>query len=347
MTRSTQAVIPATESMIPATEAVTPLGRIVLVTASPRTTPGVLSWPAWQALRAGPVLLPAGPDGDEPAQAAALREAGVLVEVVAPAELGALLTARAGSGQTATALVLPDAVAGLGLEPAEVVAGAPDRPGARLLDVVDVMDRLRSPGGCPWDAAQTHLSLAPYLLEEAYEAYEALEDADPVALREELGDVLLQVAFHARVATEAAEPWSIDDVADELVQKLVRRHPHVFAGADAGDLDSSWDLMKAAEKSRTSVTEGVPLGQPALALAAKLQRRGRRTGAPVPAYDGLGGELWQLVRRCAEHRVDPEAALRGVAREYRDALAGVERSARAEGVDPKALTPDGWRARWP
>jgi XTP/dITP diphosphohydrolase len=86
---------------------VTPLGRIVLVTASPRTPPGVLSWPAWQALRAGPVLLPVGPDGDEPAQAAALREAGVLVEVVAPAEVGALLTARAGSGQTATALVSP------------------------------------------------------------------------------------------------------------------------------------------------------------------------------------------------------------------------------------------------
>ena len=209
------------------------------------------------------------------------------------------------------------------------------------------MDRLRSPGGCPWDAAQSHRSLMPYLLEEAYEAYEALEQDDAVALREELGDVLLQVVFHARLGQEADPPWSIDDVAGDLVAKLVRRHPHVFAGASADDLEGSWEALKAVEKGRTSVTEGVPMGQPAASLAAKLQRRGARLGAPVPAYDGLGGELWELVRRCAEAGQDPEAELRAVARRYRDELAGAEAGARAEGLVPADLSAEQWSARWP
>ncbi len=230
-----------------------------------------------------------------------------------------------------------------GVEGVEVVTGR----GARLLDVVAVMDRLRSPGGCPWDAAQTHRSLMPYLLEEAYEAYEALEDDDPVALREELGDLLLQIAFHARLAEEADAAWSIDDVAGDLVDKLVRRHPHVFAGASADDLEGTWEALKAAEKGRTSVTDGVPLGQPALSLAAKLQRRAERLGAPVPAYDGPGGELWELVRRCRAEGVDPEVALRTTARGYGDALAATERAVRDAGGDPADLDAQGWEARWP
>ena len=228
------------------------------------------------------------------------------------------------------------------------------RPGERLLDVVAVMDRLRSPGGCPWDAQQTHESLMPYLLEESYEAYAALEDGDPVALREELGDVLLQVVFHARLAQErdaAHGGWSIDDVAGDLVDKLVRRHPHVFEGAsadhDPADLEGTWDRLKAQEKGRSSVTEGVPLSQPALSLAAKLQKRARKLGAPVPAYDGLGGELWDLVRRCAEAGVDPEVELRAVARRYRDDLAAVERAVRDDGGEPAELSPQDWSARWP
>src|SRR3712207_4277769 len=123
------------------------------------------------------------------------------------------------------------------------------------------MDRLRSPGGCPWDAEQTHASLRGYLLEEAHEAYDAIVDDDPVAMREELGDVLLQVAFHARVAEEAAEDrrFAIDDVAGDLVDKLVRRHPHVFG--DAGDeglrpdtaaVEAGWEEIKKAEKQRRS-----------------------------------------------------------------------------------------------
>jgi XTP/dITP diphosphohydrolase len=186
----------------------------------------------------------------------------------------------------------------------------------------------------------------PYLLEEAYEAYQALEDGDLVDLREELGDVLLQVAFHARLAQEAEEPWSIDDVAGDLVDKLVRRHPHVFAGGAADDLEGTWEALKAAEKGRTSVTDGVPLSQPALALAAKLQKRAGRLGAPVPAYDGLGGELWDLVRRCRAAGVDPEVELRGVARAFRDRLAELERVVLSEGREPSALSPQEWEALW-
>jgi XTP/dITP diphosphohydrolase len=219
-------------------------------------------------------------------------------------------------------------------------------PGARLLDVVAVMDRLRSPGGCPWDAEQTHESLKPYLLEEAYEAYAAIEGGDRKDLREELGDVLLQVAFHARLAEEHDEPWSIDDVAGDLVDKLVRRHPHVFAGAPADNLDATWEQMKQAEKGRASVTDGVPLGQPALSLAAKLQKRGARLGVPVPSYDGVGGELWALVAHCRQEGLDPEAELRAVARAYRDRLAELEAELLAEGTEPAALTEEEWRARW-
>ncbi len=221
---------------------------------------------------------------------------------------------------------------------------AADPPGSRLLDVVAVMDRLRSPGGCPWDAEQTHRSLMPYLLEEAYETYEALENDDSTHLREELGDLLLQIVFHARISAETG--WGIDDVAGDLVDKLVRRHPHVFAGAPADDLEGSWEALKAAEKGRVSVTEGIPLGQPALSLAAKLQRRARKLGAPVPAGDGsLGGQLWDLVARCADEGVDPEVALRQVARGFRDRLAEVEKAVLDEGRDPAELTPEEWSER--
>jgi XTP/dITP diphosphohydrolase len=226
-------------------------------------------------------------------------------------------------------------------------------PGARLLDVVAVMDRLRSPGGCPWDAQQTHSSLMPYLLEEAYETYEALEHEDLDHLREELGDLLLQIVFHARIASETG--WGIDDVAGDLVDKLVRRHPHVFAGAPADDLEGSWEALKAAEKGRVSVTEGIPLGQPALSLAAKLQRRAGKLGAAVPAgttvADGtgreaaLGAELWDVVLRCTQEGVDPEVALRSVARRFRDRLAQAETAVVAEGREPHDVTPEEWARR--
>jgi XTP/dITP diphosphohydrolase len=193
--------------------------------------------------------------------------------------------------------------------------------GEALLRAVEVMDRLRSPGGCPWDAEQTHASLAPYLLEEAYEAYQALEESDTAALRDELGDVLLQVLFHARVAQEEDGGFDIDDVANGLVDKLVRRHPHVFADATgfdtAADVEVSWDELKKAEKAergQTSVTDGVPLQLPGLTLAAKLQKRGHKAGEPFAA------RLWDLVREARDAGVDAEAELRRACTAYRAEL---------------------------
>ena len=156
--------------------------------------------------------------------------------------------------------------------------------GRRLLDVVTVMDRLRSPGGCPWDAEQTHSSLRGYLLEEAHEAYDAIVDDDPAAMREELGDVLLQVAFHARVAAEAppGRRFDVDDVAADLVDKLVRRHPHVFGDAgprDVAQVEAGWEEIKKAEKQRRSPTEGVSRSQPAASWGAALARRAARACA--------------------------------------------------------------------
>ena len=165
----------------------------------------------------------------------------------------------------------------------------PGAPGAALLRLVEVMDTLRV--SCPWDARQTHESLAPHLLEECYEALDALEGGDPAALRDELGDVLLQVVFHARIAAEATDGtgYTIDDVAEGIVAKLIRRHPHVFAGVTVSgpeEVKRNWDAIKAAERAAAgggpaSVLDTVPFGQPALTLAAQLQRRAERAGAPA------------------------------------------------------------------
>ncbi|MGI8760345.1 MAG: MazG family protein [Jatrophihabitantaceae bacterium] len=199
--------------------------------------------------------------------------------------------------------------------------------GSQLERAVAVMDRLRSPGGCPWDGEQTHESLTRYLLEETYEVLEAIETRDVALLREELGDLLLQVLFHARLAEElpAGERFGIEDVAGELADKLIRRHPHVFDGAEPGDaatLNETWERQKIAEKGRTSALEGVPLAQPALALSAKLVARAARAGLDVePASaDELGERLFALVREAVAANIDPEAALRRTARAYRAAI---------------------------
>jgi NTP pyrophosphatase (non-canonical NTP hydrolase) len=163
------------------------------------------------------------------------------------------------------------------------------RPGEALLRLVAVMDTLRV--SCPWDARQTHESLAPHLLEECYEALDALESGDPAALRDELGDVLLQVVFHARIAAEATDGtgYTIDDVAEGIVAKLIRRHPHVFADVTVSgpeEVKRNWDAIKAAERVEAggapgSVLDTVPFGQPALSLADQIQRRAERAGAPA------------------------------------------------------------------
>jgi XTP/dITP diphosphohydrolase len=224
-------------------------------------------------------------------------------------------------------------------------------PGAAVLEAVRVMDRLRSPGGCPWDAAQTPASLLRYLVEETYELYDAIADGDREAIREELGDVLLQVLFHARIATEdAGDPFGIDEVADELVAKLVGRHPHVFGDGEvitgAAEQQIRWEELKAVEKRRASALEGVARSQPAAALVAKYLSRARRAGVPDdllgaasddPLYTGIAGSA----------EPDPEGALRTAAGELARRVHAAEGAARAAGEDPAALDADAWRRHWP
>lgn len=210
----------------------------------------------------------------------------------------------------------------------ELLPGSYDLPGARLLDLVQVMDRIRAE--CPWTSQKTHEGLAKYAIEEAYELVEAIEDGDRDELREELGDVLLQVVFHARIAEEDTDqPFSVDDVAATLVEKLIHRHPHVFGDETAEtpeDVHAHWLRTKAIEKQRDSVTDGVPLGQPGLALAAKLASRVRAAGldVPLPTGDSIGYELLALAVRAEQDGTDPEAALRAAGRAYRDAILAAE-----------------------
>ena len=159
---------------------------------------------------------------------------------------------------------------------------------SELLRLVEVMDRLRSPGGCPWDAEQTHASLARYLLEETYEALEAMDQGDLGSLREELGDLLLQVVFHARIAQETDPTFSLDAIAQGVVDKLVRRHPHVFTDlvvTSSEELEANWAKVKQEEKQRDSVTDGVPQAMPALQLATQLIYRARKSGVAAGDSD--------------------------------------------------------------
>jgi XTP/dITP diphosphohydrolase len=316
--------------------------RIVLLVTSPRLPAGLLTASAWDLVRTHPVLTAA--DGDQPR---ALRAAGVPVMVVDPDPEALVretathpvvvwLAGPAGDQEFARRLGLR-----LAREPSlaelELMYGSWDPPGARLLDAVAVMDRLVSPGGDPWKQQQTHRTLAPYLLEESYEAYDAIEAGDLGALREELGDVLLQVVLHARLAEELPDEqrWTVDDVAAGLVDKMIRRNPHVFAGqsvADVEEITANWERIKQAEKSRESVLEGIALSQPALSLAAKILHRAERAGlgVPVPAASDLGGTLLELVAQARTDGLDPEAALRRAALEFADRV----RAAEAESVRP-------------
>ena len=320
---------------------------LIVLATSPRVAPGVLSWPAWEALRSASAVL--APPGHP--QLPALDEAGIAYRVVE--EPGAEPVAP-----DAVVVWLPRPGDDSPLQPgARLIHGSADLPGAHLIDLVATMDRLRV--DCPWDARQTHASLAPHLLEEPYEALEAFESGDERAFREELGDVLLQVVFHSRIAAERDDGtgYTIDDVADGIVDKLVRRHPHVFgdvtvSGAD--EVKRNWDAIKAEEKKAQaerragagarptppSVLDGVPFAQPALALAAQLQRRAARAGVPEELAwldgdpgsaestgrgDSIGRELFRMVARAHEAAVDPEVELRAAARRYRELVHAWER----------------------
>jgi XTP/dITP diphosphohydrolase len=300
------------------------------------------------------VVVPARWTGVLPAAAVpALRAAEhVFADATVPDEVvtavGAVRADGWGAGGGVLLTTEPDRYDG-------AVVSAAEPAGAALLDAVAVMDRLRSPGGCPWDAEQTHESLLQYLIEECYELYQAVEDGDRVAVREELGDVLLQVLFHARIAAEAGvDSFKIDDVAADLVAKLVGRHPHVFAGTERVDTaerqEHRWEELKRAEKQRESSVDGVPLGQPAVALAAKLTSRTARAGLPadlLPSGAGVGEQMFALAARAKLDGVDPEAELRAAARRFVDAVRSAERAAAADGADPHALDGTAWKRYWP
>ena len=344
-------------------------GRIILVPFSPRVAPGLLSAAAWKAVTTQGARVHAG-NAEHPILEY-LDDQDVAIELVEgeAREVADELLKEAAAGETVVWLADPSGddeplVIALGERltdssapeiELELTPGSYDVPGARLLDLVAVMDRLRSPGGCPWDRQQTHQSLVKYLLEEAYETVETIEDGDPDtpgegrdALREELGDVLLQVAFHSRIAQEHAEdPFDIDDVAQGIVTKLIHRHPHVFGDVDAhtaSDVEANWEQIKAAEKGRSSAVEGVPLAQPALSLAEKLLKRAKNAGLDVtvpqlpqelPERSAVSGQeakaqvgalLLAAVGLAREYGVDPEEALRVEARGLREQILHLEAS---------------------
>lgn len=228
----------------------------------------------------------------------------------------------------------------------EIVIGSFDPIGARLVDAVAVMDTLRRQ--CPWDREQTHESLLPYLVEETYEVVEAVESGAREHLREELGDLLLQVLFHARIAAEGAPGgFTIDDVAGALVDKLVRRHPHVFDGAEVdgvAGVEASWETIKRAEKARASAMDGIPMGLPALSLAgsvidraaaagvvpdgsASSQPPGQAPSTKIAGEQALGDALFDLVAAARAEGLDAERALRRRVRQQMVALRSAEQRA--------------------
>jgi len=218
--------------------------RIILLVTTPRLPVGLLTAEAWDLVRRHPVLIGAGSDWTDvlAAAGASVRPAAARAEelIAAATEHGTVVWFAGPGGD-------PELARELGIrlarEPAvaelEVVYGSWDPPGARLLDVVSVTDRLVSPGGDPWKRQQTHASLSQYLIEEAYEAHDAIEAGDLAGLRGEIGDVLLQVVLHARLAEELpdGQRWSIDDVAATCVEKMIRRNPHVFGGVEVAGVD--------------------------------------------------------------------------------------------------------------
>ena len=292
------------------------MSDLVIVQASVRAAAGVLTWRAWEALRrAGVVQV----REISPEWETALQDAGVrLARSQANVTEGTWFDA---CGDESLLAALAQAAVRDGRQ-VEVVLGSYDLPGARVLDLVATMDRLRSPGGCPWDAEQTHESLLRYLIEEAYEVVEAVETGDREHLREELGDLLLQVVSHARVAQEHPEhPFTLDDVAAGIVDKLVRRHPHVFADDDAATaehVEERWERMKAVEKGRESALDGIPGGLPALARAEKMLDRVDRHGVDtsLPDGDDVGVRLLRDVAAARRQGTSAEEALREALREW-------------------------------
>ncbi|OBF57379.1 nucleoside triphosphate hydrolase [Mycobacterium sp. 852002-50816_SCH5313054-b] len=231
---------------------------------------------------------------------------------------------------------------------------APDRPrGERLVDAVALMDKLRTAG--PWESEQTHDSLRRFLLEETYELLDAVRSGNADQLREELGDVLLQVLFHARIAEDAPQsPFTIDDVAAALMRKLGNRVPGVLAGQSISleEQLAQWEERKSAEKARNSVMDDVHTGQPALALAQKVIQRAEKAGLPAELIPA------ELTAVSVAADIDAESALRAAVLEFVDTVRGVETAIaaarRGDNVPVELdvaqlgeVTAEEWRAHWP
>jgi tetrapyrrole methylase family protein/MazG family protein len=242
----------------------------------------------------------------------------------------------------------------------------------RMDGLVEVVRRLHAPGGCPWDREQTHASLRPHLLEESYEALEAIDAGDAAALTEELGDVLLQVLMHAEVGARDGT-FQLADVVEHIARKLIRRHPHVFGDATASSAEEvyqNWEQLKKTEKTRESILEGVPSTLPALAASQSIQGRARRVGFDWPDIEGpleklreeigefaraataperedeFGDILFVLVNIADHLGIDAEQALRGANAKFRRRFGAVEQLAAARGQDLKQLDLAGLDALW-
>lgn len=281
-----------------------------IVVLSPRVAPGILTLAGWDALREASVVRASV---DDP-HVRAIVSSGIPVEITAePPTYAPDATWIAPTGDTTWAhTIAGDLVAGGGEESdIEVVFGSYELPGSALLDVVEIMDRLRRE--CPWTAQQSHETLSHYLLEEAHETLEALDRGDSDHLREELGDLLMQIVFHARIAAEG-EGWDIDDVAAGIAEKLIYRNPHVFGDAtvtSADEVDANWQRLKATEKQRASALEGIPATLPALAYADKVLSR---LGDVDISGDDLGARLLALVAEARAQGQNAEAVLRQAVR---------------------------------
>jgi XTP/dITP diphosphohydrolase len=374
-----------------------PSRRVALVETS-EALPGLLPFQAWDVLGTADVVLLRDPDTHP--SAPHLYAAGLELERLEPAALersdldltrpglpddrriAKALGQRAARDGQAVYLLGPDderlapAVAGIAVDQdleIELVFLAQQPAGTELLQLVDVMRRLRDPDqGCPWDLQQDHASLTRYLVEETYELIDAIESGQDVDLQEELGDVLLQVVFHAQVAQDR-RAFGIDDVARGIVAKLVRRHPHVFADGDAATADevqANWDRLKTAEKAREGPFEGVPALLPGLHLLETLQRkvskRGFDAADAAEASEQVHARLAGLAAAgTAEHReaaygdvlaavvalgrqlgIDPEAAARGAGRRFRTRFEAALRLAGERDLDPTALDRDQWSRLW-
>lgn len=299
---------------------------VALVTCGVRAPAGQLTRAAWRVLE----------EADLVGASEAVQQHADAVSTERPVAPDDLDTLRRRAGSIAWLCTPPEgqelAAGGRGIQ----VIGAEDPPCAAVLELVEVMNRLRSPGGCPWDAEQTHATLAPYAVEEAFELAEAIQGGDRDELVDELGDVLLQVVFHARVAAEGEQPFDLDEVATRIVTKLRRRHPHVFSDVhapSAAHVEANWEAIKAAEKpERTGILDGIPAGLPPLERAAKVASRLRRAGrtdqlsyALGKLPDDAGSRLLALAVGSALRGGDPGSQLRAALRELEIHLASESR----------------------